>query len=73
LDRDKTPKVLDKASEKVDKVSKETFLASEEARKGGGGRKNEIEKKWGRRKLFHGCQVRDWKIFEVERRERFAL
>jgi hypothetical protein len=66
LDRDKTPKVLDK-------VSKETFLASKEARKGGGERKNEIEKKGGRRKLFHGCWVGDWKIFDVERRERFAL
>jgi hypothetical protein len=57
----------------LDKVSKETFLASKEARKGRGGRKNEIEKKGGRRKLFHGFRVRDWKIFEVERRERFAL
>jgi hypothetical protein len=32
----------------LDKVSKETFLASKEARKGRGGRKNEIEKKGGR-------------------------
>jgi hypothetical protein len=37
----------DKAFEEADKVSKETILASKEARKGGGGGKMGIEKKGG--------------------------
>jgi hypothetical protein len=45
LGKDKMPKALDKAYMEADRVSKETFWASEEARRGGRGSKREIEGK----------------------------
>jgi hypothetical protein len=69
LDKE-TPKALDKASEEAGWVSKETFLASKEARKGGGGRKKEIKEK-EEEVLLHGCRGEGWEISRGERRELF--
>jgi hypothetical protein len=45
---------MDKASEEADRVSKETIFASEEARKGGGDGKMEIEKREGEEEAIAG-------------------
>ena len=49
LDKDKTPKALDKVSEEADKVSKETFLPlKRQEREGGKEKGNKGKKKGGR-------------------------
>jgi hypothetical protein len=61
LDRDIMPKAFDKASEKADRVSKETFLASEGKKGRGGKEKGGEEEAIGF--PLHGCRGA-WEISE---------